>query len=434
MTRFRRSYLTHGAAVIFTLTAISIFAGCVNSGSAPPVVYTNRLGQRVVQLAMTTPRANHAAVALEDGRVLICGGTVDANIGGILSSAEIFDPATLKFIPTGSMHVRRMGQTATRLHDGRVLIAGGALNIGFRSELASAEIYDPASGTFTETAPMSVPREGHTATLLRDGRVLVAGGSSNGTVTISSAEIYDPEAGRWFPTGDMTVPREAHVAVLLGTGKVLIAGGGRGGMPGGYIAYQNAEIFDPASGRFSALAAPMHSDRVGAAAVRLNDGRVLIVGGKSGKMLYGRRGINLAFFTPLDTAEIFDPETSRFIATPPMHAPHYLATATVLNDGDVLVVGGWRMQGNVIGGMYDAELYRPRSAGSMGRGSFAEVAPLHVARLENTATLLPDAQVLVAGGINSKGLVTASVEFYSPTRRHFVRDGRPEPPPPAGTE
>ena len=137
----------------------------------------------------------------------------------------------------------------------------------------------------------------------------------------------------------------------------------------------------------------------------------------------------MSFFTPLDTAEIFDPETSMFIATAPMRVPHYLGTTTLLDNGDVLVVGGWRMQGNVIGGMTDAEVFTPR-----GRGSFAQVAPLHVARLNNTATLLPDGQVLVAGGIDAKSQVTASVEFYSPTRRHFVRDGIPEPSPTSATE
>jgi len=415
-----------GAAAIFAIAAVAALYGCTDPIAEQPVVYTNRIGERAVQLAMTTPRANQAAAALNDGRVLVCGGTVDANIGGVLASAEIFDPATRKFSATGSMTAARMGQTATVLRDGRVLIAGGVRNIGFRTALASAEIYDPKSGSFTAAAPMTVAREGHTATLLRDGRVLVAGGSSNGIVTIDSAEIYDPAAGRWISAGHMTVPREAHVAVLLGSGKVLLAGGGRGGMPGGYIAYQNAEIFDPATRKFTTVAAPMRSDRVGAAAVLLNDGRALIVGGKSGKILFGPGARNLYWFTPLDTAEIFDPETSTFLATAPMRAPHYLPTATLLANGQVLVVGGWRMQGNVIGGMNDAEEFIPGIP-----GSFASVGPLHVARLQNTATLLPDGEVMVAGGIDAKSAVTATVEFYSPSRRRFARDGVPEPAAPA---
>jgi hypothetical protein len=420
--RVSRLILARGAAAIFAIAALAVLAGCTDPITEQPVVYTNRIGERAVQLAMTTPRANHAAAALADGRVLICGGTVNANIGGVLASAEIYDPAARKFSPTGAMTAARMGQTATVLRDGRVLIVGGVRNIGFRAALASAEIYNPATGTFTATAPMAAPREGHTATLLRDGRVLVAGGSSNGTVTIDSAEIFDPAAARWIRAGHMTVPREAHVAVLLGSGKVLIAGGGRGGMPGGYIAYQNAEIFDPVVARFTAVAAPMRSDRVGAAAVALEDGRALIVGGKSGKVLYGRRARNIASFTPLDTAEIFDPETSTFLATEPMRVPHYLATATVLENGQVLVVGGWRIQGIVIAGMTDAEEFTPGVP-----GSFASVGPLHVARLLNTATLLHGGEVMIAGGIDANGAVTATAEFYSPARRRFLRDGAPEP-------
>lgn len=412
--------LARGAAAVFVLAAL---AGCTEPITEQPVVFTNSLGDQVQELAMASPRANHAAAELTDGRVLICGGTVNGNVGGVLASAEIFDPATQNFSPTGSMSVARMGQTATVLRDGRVLIVGGQRNIGFRTALASAEIYDPATGAFINTAPMSVAREGHTATLLRDGRVLVAGGSSNGTVTIDSAEIYDPSAGRWISAGHMTVPREAQVAVLLRSGKVLLAGGGRGGMPGGYISYQNAEIFDPATGRFTAIADHMRSDRVGAAAVLLDTGHALIIGGKSGKILYGPSARNIASFTPLDTSEFFDPETLTFLPAAPMRVPHYLATATLLGNGHVLVVGGWRMQGNVIVGMMDAEEFTPGMP-----GQYTSVGPLHVGRLLNSATLLPDGDVMIAGGFDQNGRVTSSVSFYSPSRRRFERMDTPAAP------
>jgi hypothetical protein len=405
------------------IAVAAVIAGCSGGQIAEQqVYYTNRMGQRVEELAMTTARADQAAVALKNGRVLVCGGTSNGDVGGVLSSAEIYDPVAHTFTATVPMTVARMGQTATLLNDGRVLIAGGARNIGFRAELSSTELYDPVAGTFAPTGSMNVPREGHTATLLRDGRVLVAGGSDNGTHTLESAEVYDPVTGQWTRTGNMTVPREAQAAVRMGSGKVLIAGGGRGDMPGGYIAYQNAEIFDPATGRFTAVTAPMVSDRVGAGAVLLNDGRVLIAGGKSGKMIIREMGPGLNFLTPLDTAEVFDPETSSFIAVGNMREAHYLPTLTKLRDGTVLVIGGWKMEGPVVVGMRDAEIFEPYG------DRFVTVGPTHVARLDSTATLLTDGEVLVAGGFDAQGYVSAAVEFFDPALHRFEVHSAAPPP------
>ena len=399
--------------VLLFILAAGFYACSTAAVSEAPVTYTNPRGQRVDALSMTSPRANAASIRLNDGRVLICGGTSNAQVGGVLSSAELYDSNTRRFIPTGAMTVARMGQTITMLRDGRVLITGGALNIGFRSELASAEIYDPSTGSFATTGSMRTPREGHTATMLRDGRVLIVGGSDNGTHTLDSAEIYDPASGSFSGAGHLNQPREAHVATLLHSGKVLIAGGGRGDMPGGYISYDTAEIYDPATRSFTAIRAHMKSDRVGPAAVKLNDGRVLIVGGKSGRMMTSRLR-NIASLTPLNTAEIYDPESGTFIKTGDMSAPHYLATATILNDGNVLVVGGWTIRGPIVVGMRDAEVYQPQT------NSFSRVGQTNVARLTNTATLLNDGEVLIAGGVADKALITAAVEFYSPKQHRFL--------------
>jgi len=390
--------------------------------SEAPLHYTNVEGERVEALAMTSPRADAASIRLGDGRVLICGGTATGNVGGVLSSAELYDPGAHRFVPTGSMTIQREGQTITMLRDGRVLITGGARNIGFRSELSSAEIYDPSSGAFSATGSMATPREGHTATLLRDGRVLVVGGSANGVRALDSAEIYDPASGKFSPTGHLNQPRVAQVATLLHSGKVLIAGGGRGGMPGGYISYDTAELYDPASGRFATMRAHMKFDRVGAASVLLNDSRVLI-GGKSGRVVTSRHP-NLDSLTPLSSAEIYDPESSTFIRTSDMSAQHFLPTATLLDKGQVLVVGGWTMQGFLVVGMRDADVYQPET------NRFVRVGPTNVARLENTATLLSDGEVLIAGGIDGKSFVSASVEFYSPRSHRFLM----LPEPAAGTE
>ena len=415
--------------VISTLVLLALSACASSPPPAQPVYYTSSAGARLEELSMTSPRANHSATRLSDGRVLICGGTSNNLIGSVLASAELYDPATHTFARTGDMTVARMGQTTTLLRDGRVLIVGGQKNVGYRSQLASAELYDPATGTFTATGSMSTPREGHTATLLRDGRVLVAGGSSNGVATLGSAEVYDPSAGSWTRVGHMTVPRDAAVAVLLGSGKVLIAGGGRGDRPGGYIAYQNAELFDPATRTFTAVASQMTSDRIGASAVLLQDGRALIMGGKSGKMFAGRPH-SISAFTSLATTEVYDPELNSFTATAPMRTAHYLATATVLNNGDVLLVGGWTQYGPVVGGMKNSEVYWTS------HNFWSDVGPLHTARLVNTETLLDDGQVLIAGGMNRSGVVVATVEFYVPKEHRFER--RPVEPsawvPPPATE
>ena len=195
---------------------------------------------------------------------------------------------------------------------------------------------------------------------------------------------------------------------------MLIAGGGRGDMPGGYISYDTAEMFDPATGRFTTMRARMKSDRVGAAAVKLNDGRVLIVGGKSGKVLMSDAAASRRM-TPLNTAEIYDPESGTFIRTGDMSAPHYLAD----RDACSTTATSWwsedgSCEGPVVVGMHDAEIFNLR------RICFSHVGRTNVARLKNTATLLNDGEVLIAGGVADKALITASVEFYSPTQHRFL--------------
>jgi hypothetical protein len=190
--------------------------------------------------SMTTFRVSQMTTLLSDGRVLIAGGFDNTLVS--LASAELYDPRTGTFSPTGSMTTARTGQTATLLSDGRVLIAGGGDNTGDSSSaksLASAELYDPNSGTFSPTGSMTSARVGHTATLLSDGRVLIAGGrditliagdsASPGAILAgnipASAELYDPRTGTFSPTGSMTSARVGHTATLLSDGRVLIAGG-----------------------------------------------------------------------------------------------------------------------------------------------------------------------------------------------------------------
>jgi hypothetical protein len=267
-----------------------------------------------------------SATLLRTGKVLFAGG--GGFVGG-LSSAELYDPATGTFAPTGDMSTRRAGHTATLLTDGRVLVIGGSTNGFPEAATASAEIYDPATGSFTATGSTTVPRQEHTATLLSDGRVLiVAGYTGDFRVGQRSAEIYDPTTGTFTnaPT-QLTTGRGHHTATTLPDGRVLIAGGFTE-FPGPGV--DSAEIYDPATGTFTPTGA-MHDLRGWHTAALLNDGTVLVAGGFTAFPFTGQT---------LASAEIYDPGTGTFTATAPMHAPRGRHAAAQLNNGDVLVAGG----------------------------------------------------------------------------------------------
>ena len=222
---------------------------------------------------MAFARGGPAAVLLPDGRVLVAGGS---DTKRPLASAELYNPATRKFALTGPMSVARWGPTATLLPDGLVLIAGG---FDGSNAVASAELYSPATGTFAPTGSMATARLGQTATLLRDGRVLTVGGLSSyllGTAT-ASAELFDPATSTFSPTGSMSAARFVHSATLLADGRVLIAGGRESGGGGDLM---SAELYEPTSGTFSS-SGPMTTARESEnkTVVLLRSGAVLIAGG-----------------------------------------------------------------------------------------------------------------------------------------------------------
>jgi hypothetical protein len=215
---------------------------------------------------MTTPRGRPSATLLTNGDVLIAGGEKRDNES--LASAEIFHASTLTFQPTGAMHRARISHTATLLQDGRVLIAGG-----YGDSVASgAELYDPKTGTFAETGSMATARCKHTAGLLPDGRVLIAGGSdSRGwDRNLTGAEIYDPHSGKFSAAASLNDSRFKlpDEAVQLPSGKLLVAGGSK-----------QAEVFDPATGRFALVAGQMNDRWHYMSETKLRDGSVLLAGG-----------------------------------------------------------------------------------------------------------------------------------------------------------
>ena len=229
---------------------------------------------------MTVARTGHTATLLENETVLVAGGYDGSKQ---IASAELYDPAAGTFIATGSMTLARQGHAAMRLASGIVFIAGGSVTTTGLSAagLASAELYDPAAGAFAATGKMlvTVGRSSPTATLLHNGTVLVAGGQYGfeGWVASNSLERYDPSAGTFAATGNMTEARACNTATSLPSGLVLIAGGYRGGGSYGY-ALASAELYDPASGTCTATGI-MAAKREFHTATLLLNGTVLVAGG-----------------------------------------------------------------------------------------------------------------------------------------------------------
>ena len=275
--------------------------------------------------SMQTARGDHTATLLSDGRVLIAGGSGDSGQGN-RAQAEIYDPSTGKFSVTGTMRTARSGAMAVLLHDGRVLIAGGFRGGTPPGPMASAELYNPATGKFSPTGSMSSARMYATATLLPDGRVLIAGGWDSSGSSIAAAELYDPATGIFSPTGSLARARYYHSATLLPDGQVLIAGG-MSDTTGTLAFLTSAELYDPKTGTFAATGS-MPIPCSGPVGTALSDGRVLIIGGYDGTSF-------------LTSAELYDPKTGTFAETGSMSSVQRLATATLLSDGRVLIAGGF---------------------------------------------------------------------------------------------
>ncbi len=340
-------------------------------------------------------RWGHGATRLADGRVLVVGGNTSKNSASAVASAELYDPRSGSWTSTATMSQARSYPSVTLLDDGSVLVAGGAED---NVPLAIAELYDPVAGTWAALPAMHVPRLQHTATLLDDGRVLVTGGgtSKNDRASTASAEIYDPKTRAWTRTGSMAVPRSYHTATRLEDGRVLVTGGSSTSVGAGTVR-ASAEIFDPGTGRWT-TAAPMAAHRYVHEAVSLADGRVLVAGGWSSATVRSKS---------LASAEIFDPRTKAWATVGAMSTGRAQFRMAALPDGRVVAVGGLGPSNDPLAG---TDLFDPAA------GSWSPTGAMADASWWPALVVLEDGRALVAGGASdaSGAAPLASAELYGP--------------------
>jgi hypothetical protein len=257
--------------------------------------------------SMAGERSDHTASVLSSGKVLVAGGRY---YGFGVAGVELYNPTTGTWSPTDSTALR-YEHTASVLANGTVLVAGGGYYNGPWEYQASVVLYDPTGGAWFQTGSMATLRSSHTACVLGNGKVLVAGGSGGG----ASAELYDPTTGKWSATGSMATARSGHTASLLANGKVLVAGGSPGGA--------SAELYDPTVGTWSPTGS-MTTARSRHTASVLASGKVLVAGGGGG----------------LASAELYDPTVGTWSPTGSMATARVYHTASLPENGNVLVAGG----------------------------------------------------------------------------------------------
>jgi N-acetylneuraminic acid mutarotase len=345
-----------------------------------------------------------AAAVLQNGSVLVTGGNTEAGSSFPITTAatDLYNPTTGLWSPTAAMATARDSHTATLLGDGTVLAVGGrnldCANCGPIPVLSSAERYNAASNAWASGGSMANPRYQHTASLLGNGTVLVAGGSNaiidscSCTTFLSAAELYNPTSNTWSSTGSLATGRYGHTATVLSNGKVLVAGG-YGGVPNtlqNVVAVQpTAELYDPASGLWSTTA-PMNNARAYHTATLLPSGLVLVTGGTNGT-------------ATLAAAEIYDPTADTWTNVVSLNTARQSQMAVLLPTGNVLLVGGYNSSSSAVFGVGTAELYDPTA------NTFTSAGAMLTVRQGFTLSLLSSGRVLLVGGlINNAG----TPEFY----------------------
>ena len=438
--------------------------------SASPIPMAGPGGVWIPTGTMVTPRDGHAAVQLLDGRVLVVGGhSGPSGYAQDLTSAELYDPATGIWSATGSTSKPLVGNDAMLLRDGKVLV-----QIGDDSTSPSgAELYDPSTGTWSATGSMVRVEVGGTFTMLRDGRVLVPGGDgaqvydpATGTWTATSpmvgysrgdmftvlrdgrvldaseAQVYDPATGTWTATEKRNGEGFGAAPVLLSDGKVLVAGGTGFRPPDNYFDLDSAEVYDPVTRSWTAIA-NMHAKTNPTAAFLQLDGKVLVMSPGGAEVYDPSTGAWTAFPTSLGkghgtatllsdgtvlatggdctAADLYDPRTGSWTTASTMTGCGNAGSFTLLLDGTVLVAGGWACNGDECGSSGAAELYVPAGV-SLPPFSFPPPAPYVVPSPMPLATPLPPADGPVPPNART-WKVTVDNDSSEPVTLSVVGDG-----------
>lgn len=367
--------VTYGGDMVRSddVTNINVFCGPTPSGNFSPAA------------SLATPRYMHSATLLTNGKVLVAGGFHIPNSGGdfTLASTELYDPVSDTWSPAGSLAIARSLHTATLLPNGKVLVVGG-YNWITGTTYASAELYDQAADSWSSAGDMSVARQYFTTTLLRNGKVLVVGGMDAAGIT-SSADIYDPTSNSWSSAASLATARFLHNATLLANGKVLVTGG-RTGTP----SLTSAELYDPITNTWSQTGS-LTTARSGHSSNILPSGKVVVTGGDNETGLVA-------------SAELYDPvnETWSSAGNLSVARTGHSSITTLLPTAMVIVSGGY----DLTSAYANAEMYDPSSNTWIATGSLA------AARSDHTATLMSNGRMLIVGGTVTHGDGLNSAEIY----------------------
>lgn len=343
---------------VFALSVLLILG--MNLASGQGIIWTSAG-------SMSTTRYFHSTIALDNGKILVAGGTASSPFSA-LASCELYDPATNTWSPTGVMNYARQYIQGVKLQDGRVLVPGGHSGSGI---IGTCEIYNPATGLWTTTSSLSTARTGHRSVLLPNGNVLTFGGRSPSLTWLASSEIYNPTLGSWSPANPMFYPRWDAEFVILDDGRILVTGGAN---------QKSCEIYDPNTGTWS-LTDSMATRRRYHGITKLPDGKVLVTGGLSNVDTYANDGV-----------EIYDPITGLWTELPNLSGNRWLHTSTLLPNGKVLITGGSETLSYFDSVFTVCQLFDPATQ------TWQNFPSMSYGRITHAAALVGGGRVVVIGG------------------------------------